>query len=123
MISGYKDILLLPPSARPWIRHRFYPTATYREEGGSFVLEPEPDGEAVPWADWSPPEPGRPGEPRPVHCRLQAGDMLYLPSLWFHYLRQSHGCIAVNYWYDMEFDVKYCYFKFLEALSKATVDR
>lgn len=54
----------------------------------------------------------------PLHCRLEAGDMLYLPSLWFHHLRQSHGCVAVNYWYDMQFDLKYCYFKFLESLSE-----
>ncbi|XP_043198143.1 bifunctional peptidase and (3S)-lysyl hydroxylase Jmjd7-like isoform X2 [Amphibalanus amphitrite] len=126
VISGYKDILLLPPGARPWIPHRFYPTATYAEEGGRFELRPDSEGEPVPWADWAPPAEGQevpPGQPRPVHCRLHAGDMLYLPSLWFHHLRQSHGCIAVNYWYDMEFDVKYCYFKFLESLSTATVDK
>ena len=126
VISGYKDILLLPPGARPRIPHKFYPTATYREQDGAFVLEPEPDGQTVPWADWVPPDPEKAtesDEPKPLHCRLHAGDMLFLPSLWFHHLRQSHGCIAVNYWYDMEFDVKYCYFKFLETLSAATVDR
>ncbi|XP_037068830.1 bifunctional peptidase and (3S)-lysyl hydroxylase JMJD7-like [Pollicipes pollicipes] len=31
----------------------------------------------------------------------------------------SHGCVAVNYWYDMEFDVKFCYYKLLEGLSEA----
>ena len=35
--------------------------------------------------------------------RVKAGDVLYLPSLWFHHLEQSHGCIAVNFWYDMDF--------------------
>ena len=124
VISGHKDILLLPPSARPWLRHRLCAPARYRERQGRFVLEPEPGGRPVPWADWSPPAtPGRSAELQPLRCRLHAGDMLYLPSLWFHQLSQSHGCIAVNYWYDMEFDVKYCYFKFLEALSAATVDR
>lgn len=53
----------------------------------------------------------------PVKCRVSAGDMLYLPSLWFHHVRQSHGCIAMNYWYDMEFEVKYCYYKLLEDLT------
>lgn len=48
--------------------------------------------------------------------RLNKGDCLYLPSLWFHHVTQSHGCIAVNYWYDMEFDIKYCYFRMLEKL-------
>lgn len=25
---------------------------------------------------------------------------------------------AVNFWYDMEFDLKYCYYKFLENLTQ-----
>ena len=28
------------------------------------------------------------------------------------------GCIAVNYWYDMQFDVKYNYFNLLQNLKK-----
>lgn len=49
--------------------------------------------------------------------RVEKGDCLYLPSLWFHHVQQSHGCIAVNYWYDMDYDIKYCYYKMLECLS------
>ncbi|KAF2880754.1 hypothetical protein ILUMI_25426 [Ignelater luminosus] len=51
------------------------------------------------------------------HVRVEKGDCLYLPSLWFHHVQQSHGCIAVNYWYDMDYDIKYCYYKMLECLS------
>lgn len=31
--------------------------------------------------------------------------MLYLPALWFHQVLQKgdNGAIAVNYWYDMEY--------------------
>ena len=68
--------------------------------------------------------------------RLEAGDCLYLPSFWFHHLSQSHGCIgnrvasnmildlnfslflAVNYWYDMEFDIKYNYYNLLQSLKQ-----
>lgn len=55
----------------------------------------------------------------PIVVRVEAGDLLYLPSLWFHHVQQSHACIAVNYWYDMQFDIKYAYFNFLESLSKS----
>lgn len=38
--------------------------------------------------------------------RVNAGDILYLPSLYYHHVRQSHKCIAINFWYDMEFDAR-----------------
>ncbi|KAJ9660799.1 hypothetical protein H2198_002338 [Neophaeococcomyces mojaviensis] len=50
--------------------------------------------------------------PRVVTVR--EGEILYLPSGWYHHVRQECGtwhedgspapCIAVNYWYDMEYD-------------------
>ncbi|KAI7991968.1 Protein argonaute 4A [Camellia lanceoleosa] len=44
----------------------------------------------------------------------------YRPSMWFHHVRQSTDSrgrtIAVNYWYDMQFDVKYAYFNFLQSI-------
>lgn len=33
---------------------------------------------------------------------MNAGESLYLPAGWWHYVRQSEMTIAVNYWYDME---------------------
>ncbi|OIT02329.1 hypothetical protein A4A49_21434 [Nicotiana attenuata] len=40
--------------------------------------------------------------------------------MWFHHVRQSPDSrgltIAVNYWYDMRFDIKYAYFNFLQSL-------
>ena len=53
-----------------------------------------------------------------VTVTVEAGEMLYLPSLWFHHVQQTHGCIAVNFWYDMEYDIKYNYYKFVEKLVK-----
>ncbi len=50
-------------------------------------------------------------------AKVEAGDILYLPSLWFHHVTQSDKTIAVNFWYDMQYDIKYNYFKFAEAVS------
>lgn len=50
--------------------------------------------------------------------RINEGDMLYLPSLWYHHVRQSHKCIAVNFWFDMDYDARYCYFRMVEELCK-----
>lgn len=53
----------------------------------------------VPWIPLDPLNPDLEQYPQyqhaqPVHCTVKSGEMLYLPSLWFHHVRQSHGCIA-----------------------------
>jgi peptidyl-lysine (3S)-dioxygenase / protease len=47
---------------------------------------------------------------RPMRVRLDEGDMLYLPALWYHSVSQTSNPdkgginVSVNYWYDMDFD-------------------
>jgi len=48
---------------------------------------------------------------------LRAGDILYLPLL-YSIIRQFPVRISINYWYDMEFNIKYIYFKALETSCK-----
>nr|CAD7430766.1 unnamed protein product [Timema monikensis] len=81
------------------------------------------DDSFVPWICIDPLKPDLDSYPlfkkaHPVTVRVEAGDALYLPSLWYHHVRQSHACIAVNYWYDMQYDIKYAYSQLLEALVK-----
>lgn len=122
VISGEKHFLLLPPTDRPFIPYGLYQPATYcQQDNGEFKVVDE-NAEKVPWIPLDPLEPDLERFPQyqhaqPLHCSVKAGEMLFLPSLWFHHVRQSHGCIAVNFWYDMEYDIKYNYFQLLEALS------
>lgn len=55
----------------------------------------------------------------PLRVVVRKGEMLYLPSLWFHRVSQKPDeegrTIAVNYWYDMSYDCKWAYYKFMEA--------
>lgn len=64
--------------------------------------------------------------PPPVQCTVHEGEVLYLPSLWYHHVQQEPadlGCvIAVNFWYNMRFDVKYAYYKFVEELSESMLN-
>lgn len=54
----------------------------------------------------------------PLEIRVQAGEMLFLPSLWFHRVTQSCETIGINYWYEMKFDSPlWCYFSFLQQLQ------
>ncbi|OXB56552.1 hypothetical protein ASZ78_007262 [Callipepla squamata] len=102
-----------------------YQAATYKvSEDGSFEVVDEKTADKVPWIPLDPLNPNLERYPeyaqaKPLQCTVKAGEMLYLPSLWFHHVRQSHGCIAVNYWYDMEYDLKYSYYQLLDCLTEA----
>jgi len=57
----------------------------------------------------------------PITVKVKAGELLYLPSLWFHRVTQTCETIGINYWYDMNFESPlYCYFHFLQQLRKTT---
>lgn len=87
-----------------------------------FSIAPDPSSAKVPWISINPLDPDLQqypgyGNAGAVSVRVNAGDALYLPSLWYHHVRQSHGCIAVNYWYDMEYGIKYNYHQMLQNLT------
>ncbi len=67
---------------------------------------------------------------RPIHVDVHAGELLYLPSLWYHKVQQRTApvagdagnsthqpCIAVNFWYDMRFDARWSYFQAVEDMT------
>ncbi|XP_057300211.1 bifunctional peptidase and (3S)-lysyl hydroxylase JMJD7-like [Hydractinia symbiolongicarpus] len=77
---------------------------------------------SIPWISINPLSPDLKRFPLYQHSNslkvtLRPGDVLYLPSLWFHHVQQSEGTIAVNFWYDMEYDIKYNYFKLIENIK------
>ncbi|KAI0514437.1 phospholipase A2 [Xylaria bambusicola] len=123
-IAGCKHFVLLPPLFQPCVNEQDLEPATYvrtkREDAtGNLVLRMDEasDGNGdqvpkVPFALWDPDAP----EVRatsyshlaePMRVTLEPGDMLYLPAMWYHKVSQSCSedgiCVAVNYWYDMEF--------------------
>nr|XP_021524458.1 jmjC domain-containing protein 7 isoform X1 [Aotus nancymaae] len=126
VVSGEKHFLLHPPSDRPFIPYELYTPATYQlTEEGAFKVVDEEAMEKVPWIPLDPLAPDLARYPsysqaQALRCTVRAGEMLYLPALWFHHVQQSHGCIAVNFWYDMEYDFKYSYFQLLDSLTKAS---
>ena len=122
VVKGYKDIILHPPTDLPWLRHKLCQQAVYQKDNdGKLVLQSLVNEPPIPWIAVDPLRPNLDRYPEyanshPIKLRLNAGDVLYLPSLWYHHLQQSHGCIAVNYWYDMEFDGKFNYYNFVKDL-------
>lgn len=135
VVSGEKHFLLLPPTEQHRLYVRHFPSAQYtrfNSQTGELKLEMEQPERLVPWCTVDPTNPllsfplyskG----PKPFHCTVKAGDILYLPSMWFHHVKQTPDCsgrvIAVNYWYDMRFDIKYAYFNFLQSISITNCDK
>lgn len=125
VISGEKHFLLLPPTDRPFIPYGLFQPAVYHQrEDGRFEIIDQ-DGDKVPWIPLDPLDPDLTrfpefGSASPLRVTVRAGEMLYLPSLWFHHVRQSHGAIAVNFWYDMEYDIKYNYYQLIDQLCDIT---
>lgn len=126
VVRGHKDITLFPPTDLPWLPYKTCQQAIYVRNplDGKISIKPLSDETPkLPWIAVDPLNPDLEQFPdyknaHPLKLRLNAGDVLYLPSLWFHHLQQSHGCIAVNFWYDMEFDAKFNYFSFVSNILK-----
>ena len=133
VISGSKTFTLIPPTDLPYIPYGAYKPSKYKSNvSGEFEIvdvfenvcgSGNSESDPVPWICVDPLKPDLEKYPRfskaqVIQCTVHAGEMLYLPSLWFHRVQQTQGCIALNFWYDMEYDIKYSYFKFLENVSK-----
>ena len=118
VVSGTKEFILHAPTDAYFLYYRNYPVARYLKIDEAWELE-EMNME-MPWISINPLRPDRTRFPlyryaTPMKATLYAGDMLYLPSMYFHHVQQ-HGnrIIAVNYWYDMDYDIKYVYYQYLQ---------
>ncbi|TPX31052.1 hypothetical protein SmJEL517_g05530 [Synchytrium microbalum] len=154
VLAGSKTFTLIPPteawclSGTPVIRksetytslrlssiESIFPVAKYQPSNLQFdgltqwsIVDVEPS-QNTPWIPVNVIDPGSKYPWFSEYCRphtvmLHAGDMLYLPSLWFHHVQQTSepldgfsAAIAINYWYDMSFDVKHAYFLFVKDLE------
>ena len=89
---GYKDIVLVPPTQRLFLY-------TLTEEGMPPNYSPvdffNPDLHKYP--DFAKVK-GK------YTVRLNAGDILFIPSYWWHHIKSSQGQnMAVNLWYTMNY--------------------
>lgn len=51
----------------------------------------------------------------PITVHVHAGEVLYIPALWYHRVSQTELTIAINYWYDMRFDHRYVAYEAVKA--------
>ena len=112
VLRGYKDIILYPPTDICYMPYekckqtKFECLDIEKEKYIKEEKESSPnnttfsvvdvDAAPIPWIVIDPLKPDLAKYPKfqktsPLKLRLYAGDLLYLPALWFHHLRQSHG--------------------------------
>lgn len=111
--SGEKIFTLYPPADAAVLPQRDYPTSrhVYNNEDNTWNMVSEED--PTRWIDV---ESASADLLHPLTVHVQAGDILYLPSLWFHAVTQTCETVAINWWFDMHFDSPlYCYFTLLES--------
>jgi jumonji domain-containing protein 7 len=128
VIAGEKHFTLIPPTDYPYLYEDEYIAATYKENSsGDFDVEVDEPEVKVPWISVDPDYPNLEKYPnflkaKPIHVVLKPGEVLYLPSMYYHQVSQKEDAdgrvIAVNFWYDMKFGLNYIYYKFMEAAVK-----
>ncbi|KAL2613668.1 hypothetical protein R1flu_025360 [Riccia fluitans] len=121
VVAGEKHFTLLPPTDVHRMYVRNYSAAHYvrMKDSDRFAIVADSPANTVPWVSVDPypadiekaklKYPRYHGGPAPFICTVRAGELLFLPSMWFHHVRQSPDpegrTIAINFWYDMQFDI------------------
>eukprot|EP01133_Synstelium_polycarpum_P015875 gene15875-18867_t len=134
VVRGRKRFTLLPPIDTPFLYQRDYVAATYErdEQSGELRIAVDVPEMTVPWIPVDPVDQSKNGAyPMSERCHVldvvvEAGEILYLPSLYYHRVAQqgdSQGkTIAINYWFDMKYGLNYVYYQFLSQFKAATID-
>ncbi|GBG30499.1 Lysine-specific demethylase 8 [Hondaea fermentalgiana] len=122
VIEGEKVFHLLPPCFHPalFLGEASFPAATWqRDDHGAWAAVRDDPAASVPWIPYDPvtqPEQFSPQVTEAlVECHVQRGQILYLPAMWLHRASQTRLTVAVNYWFDMAFDLRWVYHNALGA--------
>lgn len=130
VLKGTKTFTLYPPVDEITLPTKLVRTGKYvfdptTETFSTMLDEPNEPTDAPPRIPWITADPLIPpheistrfplyaaASPRVV--KVHEGEILYLPSGWYHHVQQECGiwdedgsvapCIAVNYWFDMEYE-------------------
>lgn len=144
VVSGIKRLYLHPPTSLYYLKQQSYckgkftPTAECKDidaaslqaiddhSGWKVVMDDAPD--SIPW--FSPTtqfshfnaasDNAALSKANGLYVEVSPGDVLYLPAMWYHTVAQvddSEGrCIAVNHWWDMQFDHKWASYQFMSKV-------
>jgi ribosomal protein L16 Arg81 hydroxylase len=99
-----------------------YRCAQWRFDNAAQQFTLQASDERVEWQRLQPGDEPPPGATS-IRCSVEAGDVLYLPALWFHQVAQSVAarqrlCIAVNAWFDTPGSSDFAYQHFVTQCRK-----
>ncbi len=99
VVRGLKKFELRPPSDAAVLNRPEWPNARWhRNDDGCWNLVDDVNGGST---KWIPHDVKYPGDP--LFVNVEPGDMLYIPPLWFHTVKQHDLTIALNWWFDMTY--------------------
>ena len=98
VVRGTKLFELRPPCDATVLKRPEWPNARWKLNNDYWSLNDDPNGGTT---RWIPHDVKYPGDS--VMVEVKPGDMLYIPPLWFHTVKQKDLTIAVNWWFDMTY--------------------
>mmetsp|Transcript_11052 Transcript_11052/g.23699 ORF Transcript_11052/g.23699 Transcript_11052/m.23699 type:complete len:398 (-) Transcript_11052:325-1518(-) len=125
VLSGAKQFTLLPPCDAVFLREKRWKQGTYRFDRASrrWTVDVDEGDDEVPWVEEEVEEVEEAVGGRLIKVVVGRGEALYLPALWFHHVTHVEPTIAVNFWYDMDFNAPlYVLSKFLRNATRAESD-
>lgn len=125
VVSGVKIFELRPPSDAAVLKRKSWPDARWErtdEDGDGdgnkkWRLVDDPNGTETKWIQHDRKYPGN-----SLVVRVEPGDMLYIPPLWFHTVTQENLTIAVNWWFDMEYGMHWVMKQLFDNLGDGNDD-
>lgn len=118
VLSGEKIFVLCPPADAPFLYEQAHAAGRFRKQSNKrwYVQGEIDEQQQQQYIHWIAADVTRKDDPtymakypllkytHTIHVTVKAGDLLYLPALWFHRVTQSCETVAINYWYDMQLD-------------------
>lgn len=120
VVRGVKIFTLLPPTDHPFLCEKKVPSASFKyEDQTGWIILCETDQPITSWIpiDVDQDEHNFPVQSPAVKVSVHAGEVLFLPALWYHKVEQEGITIAANAWYDMKYDSRWVYHQFLKSLT------
>ena len=131
VLRGKKVFHLLPPCCAPFLGEKPYPNAQYRKSSSNdeWIIQRNPGD--TPWIemDVAAEELEKSIAISPEfemivdlvqRVEISTGQTLYLPAGWFHRVTQTEATVAVNYWYDHDFNAAWALTETIEEIVKST---